>query len=140
MRQAAMLLCLSCLDRPCVLLHVRRVQNACVSWASGVESLRQDMAAGQLPSPERVRKLLLSAAATGAALGHMDDLQVRLPAAAARVHCSLLSLLLSLHRMCCRARQAGIACMCRVAGRSSNQAADTPPALLPCMARYHPSP
>jgi hypothetical protein len=34
------------------------------------------MANGQLPSPERVQDLLLSAAATGAALGHMDDLQV----------------------------------------------------------------
>lgn len=36
------------------------------------------MAAGQLPTPDRVRDLLLSAAATGAALGHMDDLQVLL--------------------------------------------------------------
>jgi hypothetical protein len=34
------------------------------------------MANGQLPSPGRVQDLLLSAAATGAALGHMDDLQV----------------------------------------------------------------
>lgn len=52
------------------------MQAACVSWAAGIELLRQDMAAGVLPSPDRVRELLLSAAATGAALGHMDDLQV----------------------------------------------------------------
>lgn len=50
-------------------------QAACEGWQEGVESLRQDMAAGQNPSPDRVRDLLLSAAATGAALGHMDDLQ-----------------------------------------------------------------
>jgi len=52
-------------------------QGACDSWQEGVEALRQDMANNQLPRPDRVRDLLLSAAATGAALGHMDDLQVR---------------------------------------------------------------
>jgi hypothetical protein len=51
-------------------------QAGCASWQGRVESLRQDMANGQLPSPGRVQDLLLSAAATGAALGHMDDLQV----------------------------------------------------------------
>lgn len=52
------------------------LQSACEGWQEGVESLRKDMASGQNPSPDRVRDLLLSAAATGAALGHMDDLQV----------------------------------------------------------------
>lgn len=33
------------------------------------------MANGQLPTPNHVQDLLLTAAATGAALGHMDDLQ-----------------------------------------------------------------
>lgn len=64
-------LCYACLRRLCALL-----QSACEGWQEGVESLRKDMAAGQNPSPDRVRDLLLSAAATGAALGHMDDLQV----------------------------------------------------------------
>lgn len=59
----------------CVLLLLL-LQTACDNWQEGVESLRKDMAAGQNPSPDRVRDLLLSAAATGAALGHMDDLQV----------------------------------------------------------------
>eukprot|EP00775_Hariotina_reticulata_P009819 gene9819-9977_t len=59
------------------LSEAMRLQAACISWAAGIELLRQDMAAGALPSPDRVRQLLLSAAATGAALGHMDDLQAR---------------------------------------------------------------
>lgn len=33
------------------------------------------MANGQLPTPDHVQDLLITAAATGAALGHMDDLQ-----------------------------------------------------------------
>jgi hypothetical protein len=58
----------------CLLVVV--LQLACEGWQEGVEALRRDMAAGRNPSPDRVRDLLLSAAATGAALGHMDDLQV----------------------------------------------------------------
>jgi hypothetical protein len=64
----------ACVLLPLVLLLL--LQSACDSWQEGVESLRKDMAAGKNPSPDRVRDLLLSAAATGAALGHMDDLQV----------------------------------------------------------------
>lgn len=51
------------------------VQSACQSWQRRVEELRCEMGKAAPPEPERVHTLLLTAAATGVALGHVQQLQ-----------------------------------------------------------------